>query len=52
MGVFSGVFIGAIVYEIINRTNPELIKKVEGFASSRVDELCGVHPPAVAAAAE
>ncbi len=41
-GVFSGVFIGAVVYELINRANPELITKVEKFASSKVDNLCGV----------
>ena len=40
-GVFSGVFIGAVVYELINRANPELITKVERFASSKIDDLCG-----------
>ena len=42
MGVFSGVFIGAVVYELINRTDPQLIKKVEAFACSKMDTVCGV----------
>lgn len=42
LGVFSGIFIGAVIYELINRTNPELIQKVEEFASSKIDDLCGV----------
>lgn len=42
IGVFSGIFIGAVIYELINRTNPDLIKKVEEFAAHKVDEVCGV----------
>jgi hypothetical protein len=42
IGVFSGIFIGAVIYELINRTNPELIKKVEEFASHKIDDVCGV----------
>jgi hypothetical protein len=42
VGVFSGIFIGAVIYELINRTNPGFIKKVEDMASNKIDELCGV----------
>ncbi len=42
IGVFSGIFIGAVIYELVNRTNPEFIKKVEDLASSKLDDLCGV----------
>ncbi len=51
VGVFSGIFIGAVIYELINRANPELIKKVEEFASHKIDEVCGVHPETVASKA-
>jgi hypothetical protein len=44
VGVFSGIFIGAVIYELINRTNPGFIKKVEDLACSKIDELCGVVP--------
>ncbi len=43
IGVFSGIFLGAVIYELINRTNPELIRKVEEFACSKVDDLCGLN---------
>ena len=43
VGVFSGIFIGSLVYELINRTKPELIKKVEAFAHSKVDRFSGVN---------
>ncbi|MFZ4854761.1 MAG: hypothetical protein ACOYL3_00055 [Desulfuromonadaceae bacterium] len=48
IGVFSGIFIGAVIYELINRTNPELIKKVEEFASHKIDDVCGVKIETVA----
>jgi len=48
IGVFSGIFIGAVIYELINRTNPELIKKVEEFACSKIDDVCGVNHETVA----
>ncbi len=51
IGVFSGIFIGAVIYELINRTNPELIKKVEEFASSKIDDVCGVNHETVASKA-
>ena len=44
IGVFSGIFIGAVLYELINRTNPELIKKVEEFAGNKIDGLFGEQP--------
>jgi hypothetical protein len=48
IGVFSGIFIGAVIYELVNRTNPGFIKKVEDLASSKIDDLCGVmHTDAV-----
>lgn len=30
-GVFMGVFVGALAYEIINRENPELLQKMRDF---------------------
>ncbi len=41
IGVFSGVFIGTVMYEFINRANPDLIDKVGKFASSKFGGLCG-----------
>jgi len=48
VGIFSGIFIGAVIYELINRTNPELIRKVEEFAAHKIDDVCGVHPETAA----
>jgi hypothetical protein len=31
-GVFVGVFMGALVYEIINRENPEWLEKIRNLA--------------------
>jgi uncharacterized membrane-anchored protein YhcB (DUF1043 family) len=44
IGVFSGIFIGAVIYELLNRSNPEFIKKVEDLASRKIDELCDIQP--------
>ncbi len=44
IGVFSGIFIGAVIYELLNRSNPELVKKVEFFANRKIDELCDIQP--------
>ena len=33
-GVFLGVFVGALVYEIVNREKPELLQKVRDFVSA------------------
>ena len=32
-GVFLGVFMGALVYEIVDRENPELFQKVRDFVA-------------------
>jgi hypothetical protein len=42
IGVFSGVFVGAVVYELIKRSNPQLIVKLQDLAVAAVDELSGV----------
>ena len=42
IGVLSGIFIGAVLYELLDRYNPELIKKVEELASRKIDELSDV----------
>ena len=38
IAVLSGIFIGAILYELLDRFNPEFIKKVEDLASRKIDE--------------
>jgi hypothetical protein len=40
-GVFSGVFVGAVIYELLNRSNPELTKKIEDFACKKINDVCG-----------
>ena len=42
VGVLSGIFIGAVLYELRCRSNPELIMKMEELTSRRVDDLCDV----------
>ena len=44
IGVFSGIFIGAVLYELLNRSAPEFIKKVEDLACRKIDELCDIQP--------
>jgi hypothetical protein len=39
VGVFVTVFIGALVYEILDRTNPELTEKFEAKLSEGLDSL-------------
>ncbi len=39
IGVLSGIFIGAVLYELLCRSNPELIMKMEELTSRRVDDL-------------
>lgn len=39
MSVFIGVFVGALTYEILNRTRPELIKRLEAKASEKLDNI-------------
>ena len=47
-GVFSGVFVGAVIYELLNRSNPELTKKIEDFACKKMDDVCGASHDTVA----
>ena len=44
IGVFSGIFIGAVIYELLTRANPEFIQKVEDLANRKIDELCDIEP--------
>ena len=39
VGVFVVAFIGALVYEILNRTQPELTEKFEAKVSAGLDSL-------------
>ncbi len=39
VGVFVTVFIGALVYEILNRTKPELTEKFEAKLSEGLDSI-------------
>ncbi len=41
-GIFSGVFVGAVIYEFVNRINPDLTRKVEDTASHKIDDVLGV----------
>ena len=40
IGVLSGIFIGAVIYELLCRNNPELIRKMEELTSRKDDDLC------------
>ena len=42
IGVFTGIFIGAVIYELLNRTNPEFINKLEDLANRKIDDLCDI----------
>ena len=42
IGVLSGVFIGAVIYELLCRNNPELIRKMEELTSRKADDVCDV----------
>jgi hypothetical protein len=39
VGVFVAVFIGALVYEMLNRTKPELTEKIEAKFSEGLDNI-------------
>jgi hypothetical protein len=39
VGVFVVVFVGALVYEILNRTKPELTEKFETRLSEGLDSI-------------
>jgi hypothetical protein len=39
LGVFAAVFVGALVYEFLNRTKPELMEKFEAKVSDGLDSI-------------
>lgn len=39
VGVFVAAFVGALVYEILNRTKPDLTEKIEAKVSEGLDNL-------------
>ncbi len=39
MLTLSGVFIGAVAYELLNRTKPELTDKIEDYFENKIDDL-------------
>lgn len=41
VGVFIGVFLGALGYELLNRNNPEAIQKIRQRVAEKVDEFLG-----------
>ena len=41
--VSTGVFIGAVIYELINRLNPKVTRKVENIVSHKIDDMLGVN---------
>ncbi len=41
-GVFLGVFTGALVYEILKRTNPELDRKFRESVDKVIDGISGI----------
>ena len=44
-GVFVGVFIGTLGYELVNRSNPELIKKVKQMVSETLEDFTIIEDP-------
>lgn len=40
-GVFFGVFIGALAYETLNRSNPELVQRIRNKVSKKLDDYLG-----------
>jgi len=46
--VFTGVFLGAVVYELITRANPGLTKKVEDICTQKIDDVFGANYDSVA----
>jgi len=47
IGVFMGVFLGAMAYEFLNRTKPELMKKIREKASEDFNNLLKMKDAAV-----
>jgi hypothetical protein len=39
LGVFAVVFVGALVYEFLNRTKPDLMEKFETRVSEGLDSI-------------
>ncbi len=46
--VFTGVFVAAVICELINRTNPAFAKKVEDFAHKKIEGVAGASHDSVA----
>ena len=44
-GVFVGVFIGTLGYELVNRNNPELVKKVRQRISETLEDFTIIEDP-------
>ena len=40
-GVFLGVFIGALAYETLNRSNPKLVQRIRNKVSGKLDDYLG-----------
>lgn len=38
-GVFVGVFVGALLYELVDRANPELVAKIKDKLFKRLDDF-------------
>ena len=39
LGVLAGIIVGAIGMELLNKTNPELVKEIEGKIKSSVESF-------------
>ena len=39
IGIFAAVFVGALAYELLNRTKPELTEKVEAKFGQGLDRM-------------
>ena len=39
IGIFVVVFVGAVVYEVVNRTRPDLTEKFENRISDSLDSI-------------
>lgn len=44
-GVFLGVFIGTLGYELVNRNNPELIQKIRRRVSETLEDFTIIEDP-------
>jgi hypothetical protein len=41
VGIFLGVFIGTLGYELVSRNNPEAIERIRKKVSEKVDDFIG-----------